>query len=451
VSQLLRRLIQNGAVLGASLLLSHCGGSDITLPSEGAPHAISIVDGDKQNGSAGGPLGEPLIVKVVDRSGDPVVRQRVAFSLDQESEGSAVTPEDTTGPDGTASADWVLGSAVGTQTVSASVVGKEDLRVTFEAAAEPAQAQRLEYVSGDGQTTAVGTAVPSPLVVRVTDQFGNPVAGIEVQWEVESGSVDPSSSVTGPDGQAQAHWVLGSSTGAHTARAQSGSLAGSPVTFTGTAVPGTASQLVLVSGNNQSASPGQELNDPLVVRLVDEQGNGIPDRAVSWVVGVGGGSVSTTTSTTDGNGEAQVRWTLGAAPGLNTLNAVVSGVDVVGFRATAATGGGGGGGGGSTPSQLRFLVQPSDSEEDRRISPAVEVEVLDQNGNRVTQGEIEINLDLIGNDDELDGEDRERTRSGIAVFDKLEVDQEGEYRLRATADGLPPVESNTFQVQERDD
>jgi hypothetical protein len=95
-------------------------------------------------------------------------------------------------------------------------------------------------------------------------------------------------------------------------------------------------------------------------------------------------------------------------------------------------------------------VQPSDSEEDRRISPAIEVEVLDQNGNRVTEGEIEINLDLIGDDDELDGDDRERTRSGVAAFDKLEVDQEGEYRLRATADGLPAVESNTFRVHERD-
>jgi hypothetical protein len=352
---------------------------------------------------------------------------------------------------GRASALWVLGSSVGTQGVTATVVGKDDLQVTFVASAEPAQATRLEYVSGSEQTTAVGTALRNPLVVRVTDQFGNPVAGVEVQWEAESGSVDPSSSATGPDGQAETHWVLGSSPGAQTARARSGSLDGSPITFTGTAVPGNASSLVLVSGNNQSARPGQQLEAPLVVRLVDERGNGVPDRAVTWVVGVGGGSVSEPTSRTNEDGEAQVRWTLGAALGLNTLNAVVSGVDVLGFRATATEGGGGGGGGGgSTPSRLRFLVQPSDSEEDRRISPAIEVEVLDQNGNRVTEGEIEINLDLIGDDDELDGDDRERTRLGVAVFDRLEVDQEGEYRLRATADGLTAVESNTFRVHERD-
>ncbi|HEX6434624.1 MAG TPA: Ig-like domain-containing protein [Gemmatimonadales bacterium] len=450
MSQPLRRLIPTGAMLGAIALLSQCSGSDITLPGEAAPAAITKVFGDLQNGSAGAPLGDSLIVSVVDRSGDPVPRQRVAFSLDQESEGAQITPEATTGSDGRASAAWVLGITIGTQSVTASVVGNDDLQVTFQADAEPAQAERLEYVSGDAQTAAVGTAVPNPLVVRATDQFGNPVAGVEVQWEAGSGSVDPTSSLTGPNGQAEAQWVMGSSTGTHTATASNGDLDGSPITFSGTAVPGTASRLVLVSGNNQSADPGQELANPLVVRLLDADGNGVPGRAVSWVVATGGGSVSTASSNTDGNGEAQVRWTLGPVSGLNTLNAVVSGIDdpVVAFRATA-DGGGGGGGGGSAPTQLRFVVQPSDTEEDTEISPAVQIEVLDQNGTRVTEADVEIKLELSGDDDgEIKGKDKERTHSGLATFDDLEIDKEGEYRLRATANGLPAIESNTFVVHD---
>jgi hypothetical protein len=84
--------------------------------------------------------------------------------------------------------------------------------------------------------------------------------------------------------------------------------------------------------------------------------------------------------------------------------------------------------------------------------PPVLIEVLDQNGSRVTDKEIEIKLDLIGDDDgRLRGHERERTRSGVATFDDLEVDKEGEYRLRATADGLPAVESNGFEIRERDD
>jgi hypothetical protein len=79
----------------------------------------------------------------------------------------------------------------------------------------------------------------------------------------------------------------------------------------------------------------------------------------------------------------------------------------------------------------------------------VQVEVLDQNGTRVTDVEIEIKLDLVGDEDKLDGDDSKRTHDGVATFDKLEIDQEGEYRLRATADGLPAVESNTFEVHDR--
>jgi hypothetical protein len=291
----------------------------------------------------------------------------------------------------------------------------------------------------------VGTALSAPLVVEATDQFGNPVADVRVEWDAQAGSVDPSSAQTGADGRAETSWVLGSSTGLQTATAASEDLEGSPVTFTSTAVPGSADELVRVSGNNQSARPGQELDEPLVVRLVDGQGNGISDRAVSWVVGVGGGSVSSTTSTTDGDGEAQARWTLGPSTGTNTLNAVVSGVGFVGFTAVATNSGG------SSPDRLRFRVQPSDTEKDQEISPPVEVEVLDQDGNRVTDEEIEIKLELSGDEDgKLKGHDKERTRDGVATFDKIKVDEEGDYRLRASADGLPSVDSDQFEVHDDD-
>ena len=45
-----------------------------------------------------------------------------------------------------------------------------------------------------------------------------------------------------------------------------------------------AASLVLTSGSGQTGPPGEELQDPLVVRVVDEAGNGIPGQAVTWVV-----------------------------------------------------------------------------------------------------------------------------------------------------------------------
>jgi hypothetical protein len=454
MSRSLRRIGLIGAMFGALVVLARCGGSGLTLPGDISAAAISIKDGNNQHGSAGAPLPDSLVVEVLDQRGEPAVNQSVSFALEEDLLGAGVTALSLTDSEGLAKAEWVLGATTGPQAVIASVAGV-DTTLRFEAEAGPAQAQRIEAQSGDQQEAPVGSELPSPLVVLVTDPFGNPVENVQVDWSAENGSVDPNSSSTGPDGRASTTWVLGSGLGQQSASGSSGILNGSPVTFTATAVAGSPNDLVIVSGNGQSGPPGQELPQPLVVRLVDGEGNGVPNRAVTWVIGMGGGSVAPATSTTNGNGEAEARWTLGSTSGASTLSAVVSGVGFVRFTATATQGSGGGGGGGggsSSPRSLRFLVQPSDAEVDRRMFPPVMIELLDQNGSRVTDQEIEIKLELIGDDDgRLKGDERERTRSGVATFDDLEVDKEGDYRLRATADGLPAVESNAFEIRERDD
>jgi hypothetical protein len=453
VHLLLRRIGRHGAVVGVLMVLLQCGGSDLTLPEETAAADIrKLEDGDNQSGPAGSLLPKPLQVEVTNRRGVPVANQPVAFSIDPPLTDASVSPSvDTTDEAGIAEAQWTLGGPAGIQEVKVTVVGAEDLETTFHAEALPGEADRIEAFSGSDQTAPIGTALSNPLVARVTDQYGNPVSGADVDWEVESGSVDPNSSSTGPDGLATTTWVLGSSVGVQTATASNEGLNGSPVSFTAIALPGDPDALVLVSGNNQTAGPGEELDEPLVVRLVDQQGNGVPGRPVSWVIGVGGGTVTETTSITDGNGEAQVRWTLGPSPGLNTVNAVVSGVDFVTFRAFAL-GGSSGGGDGSSASRLGFLVQPSSAVRQETISPPVQVEVLDQSGSRVTTGEYQINLELIGNNDgKLKGHTNQRTSAGVATFDDIEVDEEGEYRLRAATNGLSPAESASFEVREEDD
>ncbi|MGH7510739.1 MAG: Ig-like domain-containing protein [Gemmatimonadales bacterium] len=435
-----------------------CGGSDLVLPNETGPAELALIKGDGQTGPAGQPLTDSLAVKVSDRRGQPLAHQRVAFALDPQAPGALISPDTAaTGDDGIAQARWVLGGTSGNQTAVARVVGAERLEVRFNATVGAAAAATIALVSGDDQSASVGATLADPLVVRVSDGFGNPVAGVTVEWSAGQGSVDPGSSVTGEDGRAVTSWTLGSSAGDQSATASNPALEGSPVTFTGTAFSGSADRLVRVSGNGQSAQAGTELPDPLVVRLIDLAGNGVPNRAVSWVVATGGGSVSSANSTTDGLGNASSRWTVGPSAGANTLNAVVSGIGVVGFSATATQSSGGGGGPppppppppGSEASRLAFRVQPSDTEEGERISPPVEVVVLNQGGNLVTQGEFKIKLELTGSDDgKLKGHRDEKTRSGVAVFDDLKVDEEGDYRLRASTDGLPPVDSDEFEVED---
>ena len=60
-----------------------------------------------------------------------------------------------------------------------------------------------------------------PFCVRVTDQFGNPVAGYQVQWVRTIGSGAPASAgiLTDEDGLSCFDYTLGSSVGANEVRA----------------------------------------------------------------------------------------------------------------------------------------------------------------------------------------------------------------------------------------
>jgi hypothetical protein len=431
--------------------LAGCGGSDLVLPSDGTPAELRVWDGNNQTGAAGTPLAAPLEVLVVDAQGNPLPGNTVTFEPGPDAPGAQVDPQSArSGPDGIARTNWVLGGPMGTQSVVARVEREsaEPLEVQFNAVVGAAGASNIALASGGDQRSPAGSRLADPLVVRVTDGFGNPVGGVTVEWSAASGSVDPPSSVTAPDGLAQTFWTLGASTGTQSVTASNGALAGSPITFQATALAGTADELLRISGNGQSALVGTELTHPLVVRLIDEAGNGVPDRPVSWVVATGGGEVAPITSMTDGEGRATTRWTLGSNPGENTLNAVVSGVGFVRFTATATSEGGGGGGGGSTPSRLEFRVQPSDTEEDETMSPPVEIAVLDQSGNLVTDESFQIKLELIDDDDKVRAEGTRSTESGVAVFANIRISRDGDYRLRASTRGLPSILSNEFEIED---
>jgi adhesin/invasin len=96
--------------------------------------------------------------------------------------------------------------------------------------------------------------------------------------------------------------------------------------------------VLIVSGNNQSATPGTTLPEDLVVQVVDADSNPVVAAAVTWVVTAGGGTLEPPTGTTDATGRAATRWTLGTSAGTNTAQAIVSGVGQAEFTATAAAG-----------------------------------------------------------------------------------------------------------------
>jgi len=92
----------------------------------------------------------------------------------------------------------------------------------------------LRRMGGDAQISAAGSDVPSPLVVRVTNARGKPLACVSLDWATtDSGRLEPEKTASNDSGLVRAAWTLGTRTGRHTATAALGTQV---VTFSATAV-----------------------------------------------------------------------------------------------------------------------------------------------------------------------------------------------------------------------
>jgi plastocyanin len=192
--------------------------------------------------------------------------------------------------------------------------------------APSAAIQKTSTASGDAQTGGVTTALPNPLRVVVTLN-GTPQVGRSVTWASSAvgSSISPGGN-TDANGIATANWTLGQTAGTETATATLSGATGSPVTFTATATPGPATQLMLVSGNNQTGLTNTALASPVVVKAGDQFGNGVSGITVAWQVTSGAASVTPPSGPTDANGTAQRTVTIGATSGSVTITATSSGL-----------------------------------------------------------------------------------------------------------------------------
>jgi adhesin/invasin len=184
-------------------------------------------------------------------------------------------------------------------------------------------ASAITIVSGGAQNATVGTAVGSPIVAKVADQSGNPMAGIIVTFTPSgtSGTASQSQATTDATGSASVNWTLGTVAGADSMTVSAGSL--TPSTVVATATPDAPAALTIVAGNNQSATIDSMLSATLEVKVTDQYGNVVPNATVSWSDD-SGGVFSTTSTLTDANGIAQVQYTLGSTPGPEDVVATVA-------------------------------------------------------------------------------------------------------------------------------
>ena len=109
----------------------------------------------------------------------------------------------------------------------------------------PGAATTLTQTSGNNQTGNRWATLASPFVVTVADAYANPVSGTSVIFAigtVPSGatlqSLSLTNTTTAVNGQTSTILTLGNMAGTYRVTAASGTLSGSPVTFTATANPG---------------------------------------------------------------------------------------------------------------------------------------------------------------------------------------------------------------------
>ena len=210
---------------------------------------------------------------------------------------------------------------------------------------------QLAKVSGDNQQGLASAQLARPFVVSVLDQNGSPLAGVAVSFSVAAGggTLSALTDTTDANGRARSTLTLGRELGTNTVEATVEGL--QPVLFTATAIVQTPHSLAKVSGDGQEGTAGAQLAAPFVVSVLDQDGSSLAGVDVTFAVTAGGGMLSATpdanpctvvsstssiTATTDANGQAATRLTLGREPGTNAVEATVEGLEPVIFTATAA-------------------------------------------------------------------------------------------------------------------
>jgi Big-like domain-containing protein len=192
------------------------------------------------------------------------------------------------------------------------------------------EAANLEIVDGDEQIGQVGLALGEQVVVRVTDTQDRPVPNQDVTFTIGSGggTVAPTTVATNSTGLAAAGWTLGPNAGNQLLRVQTprgGSTSTLEVTFRATAVAGSGSVLVGVTGDDQTGPVSSALADSLVVKVTDALGNPVANIEVTWTVS-GGGSISPASVFTDEDGLAAAERVLGPSAGAESAQAAASGL-----------------------------------------------------------------------------------------------------------------------------
>ena len=332
-------------------------------------------------------------------------------------------------------------AAIFTAAASALMTGCGSDGLTLPDQTEPAA---IEVISGTNQAGSVGSMLAEPLVVRVTDLQGRPVAERKVAFVVtgSDGDVAPDTAMTDADGRATARWVLGRTQGMQHVEARV--VSGTPLVapFVASANVGQAARVVLLRGDGQVAVAGSALAESLVVRTLDAASNPVAGITVTWSV-TGGGSVSAPTTVSGTDGTTGVRRTLGPQVGTQATAATVSGAagSPITFTSTATVG---------TAGKLRIEVQPpATAQSGAPLSRQPQIQLIDDNANPVIRAGVAVTATIASGPAgaTLIGATASTNANGLAAFTELAVSGGGgTYAIAFSSPNVVGVTSTPIAV-----
>ncbi|EHK3781878.1 TPA: hypothetical protein JZF25_002395 [Escherichia coli] len=270
---------------------------DVTFIADVRTAQIASLEMTQDNSVADGAMANTLRVKVTDAFGNTLAGQTVSVTAGN---GATTAPTVITEPDGTAEIS-VTSQTAGTSTVTASINNSSQSRdVTFIADVRTAQIASLEVT----QDNAVADgAMANTLRVRVTDAFGNALAGQTVSVMADNGAAVASTMTTKPDGTVEIS-VTSQTAGISVVTASiNNSSQSQNVTFVADVRTAQIADLVVIKDG--SVADGAMAN-MLRARVTDAFGNALAGQTVSVMADNGAAVASTMTTKPDGTVEISV-------------------------------------------------------------------------------------------------------------------------------------------------
>ena len=285
---------------------------DVTFIADVRTAQIAVLEVTQDYAVADGSTANTLRARVTDAFGNALAGQTVSVTAGN---GATVSPTVITGPDGTVEIS-VTSQTAGASTVTASINSSSLSRnVTFVADVRTAQIAVLEvtqdYAVADGSTA-------NTLRARVTDAFGNALAGQTVSVTAGNGATVSPTVITGPDGTVEIS-VTSQTAGVSAVTATiNNSTASQNVMFIADVRTAKIADLVVIK--DDSVADGAMAN-MLRARVTDAFGNALAGQAVS--VMAGNGATTAPTVTTQPDGTVEISATSQTA-GISTVTATIN-------------------------------------------------------------------------------------------------------------------------------